>query len=50
VKAGFTSWQTLNAIGQPDRRLGSTFSYCTSTGKATVTFSPAGKVTGVKAS
>ncbi len=32
VKAGFTSWQTLTAIGQPDRRLGSTFSYCTSTG------------------
>jgi hypothetical protein len=50
VKNGFTSWQTLSAAGQPDRRLGNTFSYRTSTVGATVSFSSAGKVTGVKAS
>ena len=25
VKAGMTPWQTLQAVGQPDRRLGNTF-------------------------
>ena len=50
VRNGFTSWQTLSAAGQPDRRLGNTFSYCTTTGRATVSFSPAGKVTGVQTS
>ena len=39
VKAGMTSWQTLKAIGQPDRRLGNTFSYCSVGGTTTVTFS-----------
>ena len=48
VKKGFTSWQTLTAAGQPDRRLGSRFSYCTTTGRATVTFSSSGKVTSVR--
>jgi hypothetical protein len=47
VKAGMTSWATLNAVGQPDRRLGSTFSYCSTSGKVTVRFSSAGKVTNV---
>ena len=47
VKAGMTSWQTLQAIGQPDRRLGNTFSYCSTGGTTTVTFSDAGRVTRV---
>ncbi len=47
VRAGMTSWATLNAVGQPDRRLGSTFSYCSTSGKVTVRFSSAGKVTKV---
>jgi hypothetical protein len=44
VKAGMTSWATLNAVGQPDRRLGSTFSYCSTAGTVTVQFDAAGKV------
>ena len=28
VRPGMTAWATLNAVGQPDRRLGSTFTYC----------------------
>ncbi len=47
VKAGMTSLATLNAVGQPDRRLGSTFSYCATSGKLTVKFNSAGKVTQV---
>jgi hypothetical protein len=45
-----TPWQTLEAVGQPDRRLGDTFRYCTANGKATVTFSKAGLVTRVTTS
>ena len=41
-----TAWQTLNAVGQPDRRLG-TFSYCSTGGRITVQFSAADKVTQV---
>ena len=44
VKPGMTSWQTLTAVGQPDRRLGTTFSYCSTGGKVTVQFSSADKV------
>jgi hypothetical protein len=47
VKAGMTSWQTLAAIGQPDRRLGNAFTYCSSGSNMKVTFSSAGKVTQV---
>ena len=50
VRPGMTAWQTLEAAGQPDRRLGDTFRYCTTGGKATVTFSKAGRVTRVTAS
>ena len=39
VKAGMTSWQTLQAVGQPDRRLGNTFTYCSTGGTMKVTFS-----------
>jgi hypothetical protein len=47
AKRGMTSWQTLQAIGQPDRRLGSTFSYCSTSGKVSVRFDGAGKVVSV---
>jgi hypothetical protein len=47
VKAGLTSWQTLQAIGQPNRRLGTAFSYCATGGTVTVQFSSADKVTRV---
>ena len=42
-----TSWQTLQAVGQPDRRLGNSFTYCSSGGTMKVAFSSAGKVTQV---
>ena len=38
--AGLTSWQTLQAIGQPNRRLGSTFTYCSTGGTMSVQFTP----------
>ncbi len=38
VKAGMTDWQTLQAAGQPDRRLGNTFSYCATDGPLHVDF------------
>ena len=44
VKAGMTSWQTLNAVGQPDRRLGTSYTYCSTGGRITVQFSAADKV------
>ena len=47
VKAGMTDWATLKAVGQPDRRLGNSFSYCSTGGTVTVQFSSAGKVTRV---
>jgi hypothetical protein len=47
VRNGMTDWQVLQAVGQPDRRLGSTFTYCTAGGTTTVRFSPAGTVIGV---
>ncbi len=47
VRRGMTSWQTLRAAGQPDRRLGSTFSYCTTGGTLAVTFGGNGKVSRV---
>ncbi len=47
VRPGMTSWQTLTAVGQPDRRLGSAFTYCSSAGKVSVQFDGAGKVTRV---
>jgi hypothetical protein len=44
VRPGMTSWQTLMAVGQPDRRLGTAFTYCSTSGKVTVQFSSADKV------
>jgi hypothetical protein len=47
VRAGMTSWQTLQAVGQPNRRLGNSFTYCSTGGTMKVAFSRAGKVTQV---
>jgi hypothetical protein len=44
VKAGMSSWATLQAIGQPSRRLGSTFTYCSTGGTVRVEFDAAGRV------
>ena len=45
---GMTDWSALQAVGQPDRRLGNTFSYCGRGGKVKVVFSSAGKVRAVR--
>lgn len=47
AKRGMTSWQTLQAIGQPDRRLGSTFTYCSTGGTVQVRFDSADRVSSV---
>ena len=45
-----TAWAVLNAVGQPSRRLGHTFSYCTTRGAAHVTFGSTDRVTRVSLS
>lgn len=47
LRPGMSPWQVLNAVGQPSRRLGNQFNYCTRQGKATVTFTPGGALTSV---
>jgi hypothetical protein len=47
VRNGMTDWQVLQAVGQPDRRLGSTFSYCTAGGTTTVRFDRDGRVSSI---
>jgi hypothetical protein len=47
VTPGMTSWATLQAIGQPSRRLDKTFSYCSTSGAMRVQFNDAGRVTQV---
>ena len=47
LPAGTGWWQTLEKVGQPDRRLDRQFTYCTTTGTLTVNFDQAGKVTTV---
>lgn len=48
VRVGMSSWATLQAAGQPHRRLGSTFRYCASGGeRVEVRFSSRGTVTRV---
>ncbi|MEO7941785.1 MAG: hypothetical protein ABIR34_00145, partial [Marmoricola sp.] len=44
VEAGMTPWATLKAVGQPDRRLGTTFSYCSKSGTVKVEFNTGGRV------
>jgi hypothetical protein len=41
---GISTWQTLLKAGQPDRRLGKTFTYCTTGHKMRVTFTQSGKL------
>jgi hypothetical protein len=48
VHRGMTDWQTLRAVGQPHRRLGRTFSYCSPGGTTTVVFDGAGRVSAVR--
>ncbi|GAB3652061.1 hypothetical protein GCM10027596_00730 [Nocardioides korecus] len=49
VRRGMTSWQVLTRAGQPSRRLGSRFTYCTTGGRrAAVTFDRAARVSGVR--
>ena len=50
AKPGMTAWAVLNAVGQPSRRLGHTFSYCTTRGAAHVTFGSTDRVTRVSLS
>jgi hypothetical protein len=44
VRRGMTDWATLRAVGQPDRRLGDRFSYCSTRGKVQVRFDGSGRV------
>lgn len=44
VRPGMTDWEVLRAVGQPDRRLGDTFRYCSTDGAVTVRFDGAGRV------
>jgi microsomal dipeptidase-like Zn-dependent dipeptidase len=47
LRRGTDWWQTLQKVGQPDRRLDHQFSYCSTGGTVTVNFDDAGKVTTV---
>jgi hypothetical protein len=47
VRRGTTSWNVLRQLGQPDRRLGSSFTYCSQGGKVAVLFK-GGRVSGAK--
>ena len=44
VRTGMSDWATLKAVGQPDRRLGNRFTYCSTSGRVTVRFDGAGRV------
>jgi hypothetical protein len=44
VRRGMTPEQVLRAIGQPHTRIADTFTYCTGSGTATVTFGSNGRV------
>ena len=53
VEPGMTTRQVMTAVGQPYQRLGTTYSFCAKSPgdpevRMTVTFSPAGKVTGLR--
>lgn len=48
VKKGQSWWTVVKAAGQPHRRLGQKFTYCTKGGPLTVNFSSAGKVVSLK--
>jgi hypothetical protein len=44
VKRGMSDWATLRAVGQPDRRLGDAFTYCSTSGTVRVRFDDRGRV------
>lgn len=43
-----STWQVLKKMGQPDVRHGNAYDYCTTTGRAKVTFSNEGRLTNVR--
>lgn len=47
LRQGITTDRTLRVAGQPDRRLGRHFDYCTQGGRARVTFTQAGRLASV---
>jgi hypothetical protein len=47
VRPGMSTWATMVAIGQPSRRLGNSYSYCSTGGTVRVQFSTAGRVSQV---
>jgi hypothetical protein len=47
VRTGMTDWATLKAVGQPDRRLGDSFTYCSTQGSVRVRFDGSGRVSSV---
>ena len=47
VRTGMTDWATLKAVGQPDRRLGDSFTYCSTRGTVRVRFDGSGRVSSV---
>lgn len=48
LRRGLTTWKTLTRVGQPDRRLGRTFRYCTTGARMKVTFTPKGRLSSVR--
>jgi hypothetical protein len=42
LRKGTSAWAVLKKAGQPDRRIGHSYTYCTTGGKATLTFSQGG--------
>ncbi len=47
IRGGMTPEQVLAAVGQPDSRRGTVFTYCGARGRVTVRFDGAGRVAGV---
>ncbi|MET3962182.1 hypothetical protein ABIE44_002116 [Marmoricola sp. OAE513] len=50
VKKGASWWKVVKTVGQPHRRLGSKYTYCTKNGKVTVKFTKAGTVSTIRKS
>lgn len=47
IRRGTTSWNVLRQVGQPNRRLGNSFTYCARGAAVKVTFNSRGRVTKV---
>lgn len=50
IRKGANWWSVVKIVGQPHRRLGQKFTYCTKGGPVTVNFTKSGKVTSVRRS